>query len=62
MAFCRPRVAAAPAPRPRVAQKASDEGEDTPAGQIPWLQVTWTEVQGGEGSAWLVLEAEGLLA
>ena len=40
-------VASVPAGRPGVAKKASDKGEDAPAGQIPGLQITWAWAQGG---------------
>lgn len=47
-----PRVARVPALCPGVADKAPDKREDTPAGQVPGLQVTWRWVQGDDPCNW----------
>ena len=55
-------IACVPAPRPGVAKKALDKGEDAPAGQIPGLQIAWMWTQGRNESIHLVPEMEYLVS
>ena len=55
-----PFIACVSAPRPSVAKKALDKGENAPAGQISGLQIAWMWIQGRNESIRLVPDREYL--